>query len=92
MPARRRRPTMFERKLGMSDQEMMQEQEVRHIHTMIDQWHQMQMDEQIEKDLRDKKVNDRIMSFADKSCRLTECRDKRGNLVGSVKGFSKKGN
>ena len=38
---------------------------------MLDQWHKMQMDKTIDQEAALKKLNDKIMSFAEKKIRIT---------------------
>ena len=76
----------------MKEADVKREQEIRQIQMMLDQWHKMQMDIEISKEVAKKKLNDKIMSFAEKQTRLTETRGTRGQVTSSVRAVSKRGN
>lgn len=48
----------------MSDDDMQAEDEVKQIKSLIDTWHSYQMGNQIDEELKWKKLNDSIMKFA----------------------------
>ena len=62
------------------------------IAAMVDQFHKVKMDELIDKELEEKKINDRIVVFAQEKDRVSYVRDKYGLKVSSVKATAQKGN
>ena len=58
---------------------------------MLDQWHKMQLEEEITEGSTQKKLNDKIMKYASKTTRITETKGKLGQITSSVKSVSKKG-
>ena len=55
---------MFERQVGVTEDKLRQKTEIKKIAAMVDQFHKVKMDELIDKELKEKKVNDRIIVFA----------------------------
>ena len=75
----------------MKESDVKREQEVRQIQMMLDQWHKMQMDLEISEEVAKKKLNDKIMSYAEKKTRVTETKGNRGQVTSSVRAVSKRG-
>ena len=50
-PIRQRRINAFEKQQGMKEADVKREQEIRQIQMMLDQWHKMQMDIEISKEV-----------------------------------------
>ena len=91
-PKRRQRPTMFEKQAGITEQQIRENQEMRQVSAMVDQFHKIKMDKLIQREIEDKKLNDRIMKFAEVKSRTSYVTDKRGITTGSVKATAKSGN
>lgn len=92
----KRRPTIFERRLGMSELELQEGQEARTLLNMLNQWHKIKMERMIDKELEEKKLKDKIMSFAEKTQKVTVTKHhdrSHGGLEKSsvIKAVSKKG-
>ena len=91
-PERRQRPTMFEKLAGITEQQIRENQEMRQVSAMVDQFHKIKMEKLIQREIEDKKLNDRIMKFAEVKSRTSYVTDKRGITTGSVKATAKSGN
>ena len=67
----KRRPTIFERRLGIGEHELQEEQEARTLLNMLNQWHKIKMERLIDKEADEKKLRDKILSYAERTQKVT---------------------
>ena len=63
----------------MGELELQEDQEARTLLSMLNHWHKMKMERLIDKETEEKKVNDKIRSFAERTQKttVTKVRDYR---------------
>ena len=83
------RPNIYEVNMGV--EEVRKGNEVRQIGAMLDHWHKLQMERQIDKEINEKNLFDKIMTFTKETERVTETIGNHGRAVSQVKAIYKKG-
>ena len=58
MPTRRRRPTIFEQRIGKDESMVREDMETRQLSKMVDHWHKIKMEKYITEETKEKKLND----------------------------------
>lgn len=66
-----RQPTFFERKIGKGEEQVLEDEEAKQLMTMLNFWHKLKMERQINKETEEKELNDKIMSFAERKVKKT---------------------
>lgn len=76
----------------MSENDVQQATEIRQIQDMLESWHKLKMEHEIDDEIEQKKLRDKIRSFAEKKTKITTTSAVPGEPHGSsVKAVSKKG-
>ena len=80
----------------MGELELQEEQEARTLLNMLNHWHKIKMERQIDQETEEKKFNDRIMSFAERTLKttVTKHHDKKNEGLersSVIKAVSKRG-
>ena len=91
MPFRRRKATVWDKMRNMSKEELDQENEIQHIQYLLDHWILMRMENEIGAKEKTKKLNDRIMRFAETKRKATQIQDKYGRITGEIERVTKPG-
>ncbi len=82
---------MVEKQMNLTQDELEERQELSYIQYLIDAYHGFQLDKKIEEELDHKKLNDKIIKFAQKEERTTVTKNKYGDVIGTVEAQSRKG-
>ena len=91
MPFRRRKATVWDKMRNMTKEELDQENEVQHIQYLLDHWILMRMENEIGAKEKTKKLNDKIMRYAETKRKATQIQDKYGRITGEIERVTKPG-
>ena len=91
MPFRRRKATVWDKMRNMTKEELDQENEVQHIQYLLDHWILMRMENEIGAKEKTKKLNDKIMRYAETKRKATQIQDKYGRITGKIERVTKPG-